>query len=99
MIGRGLPVRATFFPLGFRLRIATNSPDVLDAAGEAWGHYREQLRPCDGIALRVVVAQHGDLCGATAHRAQGHLYSVVSDRDNAASLDLKSLEGSIFVSA
>jgi hypothetical protein len=99
MIDTGLHLRETFYPLGFRLRIATNSPDVLEAAGTAWSHYREQLRPCDGIALRVMVAQDGELCGPTTHRAQGHLYSVVSDRDNVASLDLESLEGSIFVSA
>lgn len=93
-----LPLRGTFHPVGFELQIATNSRDVLDAAEESWGHYRSRVHPGEPLKFRVVVQDRGVLCGETSHRAQGHLYSVVSDRDNFASLDLASLGASVFVS-
>jgi hypothetical protein len=93
-----LPLRGTFHPVGFRLEIATNSPHVLEAAAESWRSAAAQLYPADAIEFRVVVSEDGALCGETSHRAQGRLYSVVSDRDNFASLDLEALRASIFVS-
>ena len=94
-----LPLRGQYHPAGFLLRIATNSQDVLDSAQESWSHYPKQHFPCDAIEFRVVVQAEGELCGNPSHRAQGHLYSVVADRDNFACFDLKTLRGSIFVSA
>ena len=35
--GFALPLAHTFFPMGFPVRITTNSEDVIQAAGEAWG--------------------------------------------------------------
>ena len=93
-----LPLHGTFHPVGFRLELDTNSPDVLRAAGESWSHYPAQVYPGDPLQFRVVVQDEGELCRETQHRAQGPLYSVVSDRDNFASLDLESLRASIFVS-
>jgi hypothetical protein len=93
-----LPLHGTFHPVGFRLDLSTNSPHVLDAAAESWRGYAAQLYPGDPIKFRVVVQDDGALCGETTHRAQGRLYSVVSDRDNLASLDLDALRGSVFVS-
>jgi hypothetical protein len=97
-IDAALPLRGTFHPAGFLLHIATNSQHVLDAAAESWGDYREQLYACDALQFRVLVQPGGVLCGVPVHRAQGHLYSVVSDTDNCASLDLNKLQGSFFVS-
>jgi hypothetical protein len=97
-IDASLPLRGTFHPAGFLLHIATNSQHVLDAAAEAWGDYPKQLHACDAIEFRVLVQPGGVLCGVPTHRAQGHLYSVVSDADNFAALDLQRLQGSIFVS-
>ena len=93
-----LPLRGTFHPVGFELHIATNSQDVLDAAEESWNHYRSRAHPGEALEFRVVVQDGGALCGETSHRAQGHLYGVVSDRDNFASLDLAALRASVFIS-
>lgn len=97
-IDADLPFRGTFHPVGFRLDVVTNSAHVLEAAAESWRGYPVQLYPGDALEFRVVVQDDGPLCGETSHRAQGQLYSVVSDRDNFASLDLDGLRASIFVS-
>jgi hypothetical protein len=94
-----LPLSGTYHPAGFLLRIITNSQDVLDAAWESWNHYPCQAFPGDAIEFRVVVQREGQVCGVPSHRAQGHLYSVVSDVDNFACLDLRALRGSMFVSS
>jgi hypothetical protein len=92
-----LSLSGTFYPAGFRLDIATNSPDVLAAAGEAW-----ELGRCAFAAapmvLRVLVQPEGGLAPVPVHRMQGHLYSAVSDCHNFAHLDLKSDFGFLQVS-
>jgi hypothetical protein len=93
-----LHLHGTFHPVGCLLRIATNSEDVLQAAGESWSHFQSQITKGEALEFRVVVQEQGGLCGETAHRAQGELYSVVSDKDNFAALDLAGLRASIFVS-
>jgi hypothetical protein len=96
-IDKDLPLSATFYPAGFRVEIATNSRDVLEAAAESWSRYRPEFA-CDPIRFRVVVQPEGELCDSPVHRAQGNLYAVVADANNFASVDLKSLTGMIFVS-
>ena len=51
-----LPLRATFFPVGFRLNIATNSRDVLEAAApphvdSVRGNLIDLLTPAEVKAL------------------------------------------------
>ena len=43
-----LPLTGTYYPLGFRLEIATNSRDVIQAAEESWAG---EAREFDGQAL------------------------------------------------
>ena len=74
-----LPLRATFFPVGFRLNIATNSRDVLEAAAESWSHWRRQEFEGGPLEFRVVVHPEGELAREPVFRMQGHLTSVVSD--------------------
>jgi hypothetical protein len=93
-----LSLHQVFHPVGFRLELATNSAHVLAAAAESWPQSPAQPRPGDPLEFRVMVQEEGSICGETSHRAQGHLYSVVSDRDNFAALDLRSLRASIFIS-
>lgn len=96
--GVELPLFATCYPVGFRVNIATNSRDVLEAAEESWGHYRPEFE-CGPLEFRVIVRPEGELALQPSHRSQGHLYSVVSDPYNFAMLDLESLFGCFFVSA
>ena len=93
-----LQLRARYYPAGFLLQLVTNSPEVIEAAEEAWSHYPDQVYPCDPVELRVAVRKGGVLCREPVHRAQGHMYSAISDVDNVATLDLHTLSGAIFVS-
>ncbi len=78
-----LPLRATFFPLGFPVEIATNSEAVLAAARESWGLFPSacQERP---VSLNLAVTEHeGErLPPRPKFRSQGHLMSIVSDAHN-----------------
>jgi hypothetical protein len=84
-----LPLTGTYFPLGFRAEIATNSRDVLEAADESWKDQGPRF-PCESLRLRVLVRPEGPLCSPPVHRMQGHLYSVISDQHNFAHVDVAS---------
>src|ERR1700722_8912316 len=38
-----LPLRRTFYPLGYPLILETNSPDVIRAAEEGWGEFERMV--------------------------------------------------------
>jgi hypothetical protein len=92
-----LPLTATFFPFGFRVEIATNSRDVLEAAADSWGGYASEY-PYPPVELRVVVQPAGDLAPEPVFRNQRRLFSIVADRDNFAFYESGSLFGCCFVS-
>ena len=93
-----LPLRAACYPAGFPLHVSTNSPDVLESANESWATFsRAFQRP--PLKMRVMVQENGALAPAPTFRRRGHLFCIVSDSDNFAVADLRSLEGSVFVSA
>jgi hypothetical protein len=92
-----LPLAATFYPLGFRVRVLTNSPEVHAAASESWGRYKPEFdRPA--LEIRVIVRPEGDLAPEPAFLSQGHLLTVISDKDNFACADLRALFTYAFVS-
>jgi energy-coupling factor transporter ATP-binding protein EcfA2 len=85
-----LPLRATFYPLGFAVDILTNDPAVLLAAQESFGHRR--LRHGNtALQIRIgVSATGGDVCPPEPTRREyNHLYSLTADPENLAMLDLK----------
>jgi hypothetical protein len=92
-----LEFEATYYPGGFHVEIATNSPNILRAAEEAWGHYRPEFA-CEPIHFRVLVGAEGELSGIPSYRMQGHLYSIVSDPYNFAQVDLARQFGFFHVS-
>lgn len=85
-----LPLRRTFYPLGYAVEIITNDPNVLEAAYESFGHRR--LRH-GSTALRIHVGiskDNGLKCPPEPTRREyNHLYSLVADVHNQALLDLK----------
>ena len=93
-----LPLAGTFFAQGFPVKIATNSRDVLEAAGESWGMYPCEF-PRPPVELRVIVQPEGNLAPEPAFRAQRHYFSIVADRDNYAFYDSSTMFGCCFVSA
>lgn len=84
-----LPLRATFYPLGFAVEVITNSHAVLDSADESWGHLRQRhWKPL--LQLRITVAEEGfaDCPPAPVVRAHRHLLCIVADAHNQAICDL-----------
>ncbi len=93
-----LPLRATFYPLGYAVEIITNDPAVLEAAYESFGHARFS-RTSATLPIRIgVSAGGGSQCPPEPTRRQyNHLYSLVADVDNQALLDLKSCIGFVWL--
>jgi hypothetical protein len=82
---------AVFYPYGYPARIRSNSALTLEAADKSWGSYRcrQNETPLD---IRLVLSNNDNpgCIEPPAFRSQGHLLSIVADRENFASLDLKS---------
>lgn len=82
-----MPLRRTFFPLGYPLVLETNSRDVMLAAEEGWG---ASERMFDQEPLRICLGVSGDdgKPGAAANiRAREHLMSIIADADNSVLCD------------
>jgi hypothetical protein len=84
-----LPLRRTFYPLGFAVEIITNDARVLETAAESFGHWRQ----CHGeTALQVRIgineSVHQECPAEPTRREYNHLYSLVADPENQALLDL-----------
>ncbi len=93
-----LPLRGTFYPLGYAVEIITNEPAVLEAADESFGHARFS-RTSATLPIRIGVSDGGDSeCPPEPTRRQyNHLYSLVADADDQALLDLKRCIGFIWL--
>ncbi|HEY5256672.1 MAG TPA: aldolase, partial [Acidobacteriaceae bacterium] len=93
-----LPLRGTFYPLGYPVEIITNENAVLQAADESFGHARfsrasATLQVCIGVSKGT-----DSVCPPEPTRRQyNHLYSLVADAENQALLDLKLCVGSVWV--
>ena len=88
-----LPLRRTFYPLGYPATIATNCRGIIDAAESLWGktnaNYDIHLRP---VELRLAVSRSAPGAQpppAAAPRSQGHLISFIHDVQNWAVCDLR----------
>jgi hypothetical protein len=85
-----LHLEKEFFPLGYPVRFFTNDPAVLVAAEESFGHARPAHRG-SGLNIRIgVTHREPAVCPPEPIRRQiDHLFSLVSDSENQAILDLK----------
>jgi energy-coupling factor transporter ATP-binding protein EcfA2 len=92
-----LPLEAMFYPVGFPLHLATNSRDLMEAAGEAWSAWDSAFdRPA--LEFRVVVQPEGELASAPTYRAHAGLLSFVADAHNFATADTRRLTAAFFLS-
>jgi hypothetical protein len=87
-----LPLRSRYYPMGFPLDLATNSPDVVAAADWLWQKFpsnaeASQIRP---VTMRVFVEDSEARTPpiATMPRGRDHLISIVHGPDNFAVCDL-----------
>jgi len=92
-----LSLEGLFYPLGFPLRLATNSQEVLAAAAESWGAYAPEF-DVQPVSLRVVREPGEEQAIEPSYRQQGSLFSIVSDRSNFAVMDFQTLTGFAFAS-
>jgi hypothetical protein len=78
-----LPLRATLFPLGFPVQLATNSQAVMAAARQSWGMFRVKY-PETPLSLCMTVTEGEDeqLPPRPKFRAHLHLMSIVADGRN-----------------
>jgi hypothetical protein len=78
-----LPLRQTFYPLGFPLELQTNSAEVIAAGSEGWGAFQQAfdespVRFCVGVS-----EGDGDAVPVeTVVRSREHLMSIVADPEN-----------------
>jgi hypothetical protein len=92
-----LSLEAVYYPVGFPVRVATNSHDVIEAAAESWSMWQPEFA-VEPVVMRVVVESEGELAPAPRYRMQGHLIHIVSDPRNFAVADTRALFASIHVS-
>jgi hypothetical protein len=84
-----LSYEATYYPYGFPARIRSNSAVILAAADRSWGTYRQRYdEPPLDIRLALSESTSAGCVEPPVFRSQGHLISIVADRENFASLDL-----------
>src|SRR3984957_20562164 len=85
-----LPLRGTFYPLGFAVEIITNDATVLEAAHESFSH-SSLCRDTAALQIRIGVSEGGgpDCPPEPTRREYNHLYSLTADTENHAVLDLK----------
>lgn len=79
-----------FYPYGFPVRIRSNSLTVLEAGERSWGTYRHRF-DCAPLDIRVALTKSSSpgCIEPPVFRSQGHLLSIVADRENFALLDLQ----------
>ena len=63
---------------------------------ESWGHYGRRIRPPIRSSFASSSSRRGTCAPSRRYRSQRHLYSIVSDPDNFALIDLQSLFGYCF---
>ncbi len=78
------------YPYGFPVRLASNSPLVLEAAEISWGSYQNRFNtpPLD-VRCMVSDSESPACAEPPVFRSQKHLLSIVADNENFACLDLE----------
>jgi hypothetical protein len=80
---------ASYYPYGFPVRVRSNSAATLEAAHRSWSTYRcRHDQPPLDIRLALSESSSPGCVDPPVFRSQGHLLSIVSDRENFATLDL-----------
>src|ERR1700692_361511 len=78
-----LPLRATFYLVGFPVEIITNSPLVLEAAQESWGLFQKvSSEPPVQIRLGVVPSTQKECPPPLTCRGRRNLISQIADGQN-----------------
>jgi hypothetical protein len=85
------PLRTIYFPLGFPVEIASNSPEIMEAARQSWGRFQFRF-PFPPLLLRMGVNGEGSeelVPPEPVCRLQWNILSNVADRENFIVSDLE----------
>lgn len=86
------PLQSMIFPLGFPLRLSTNSPAVLEAAKISWGYFKKKFDH-PPLELRIGVTKDrnnpADLPPAPTPRMQWGQLVNIADCNNFVTIDFK----------
>jgi hypothetical protein len=78
-----MPLTAVYYPLGFPLELTTNSEEVLEAAKESWGAFKQQFEiPLLHLRIGVLESDSAECPAAPVFRAQRHLIVSIADPGN-----------------
>jgi hypothetical protein len=78
-----MPLKGVYYPLGFPLEIATNSAEVLKAADESWGAFKQQYEmPPLQFRFGVLESESTECPAASTFRAQRNLIVNIADNEN-----------------
>src|SRR5579863_1600778 len=85
-----LALEAEYFPMGYRLRIATNSRQVHSIASRIWSRYA-RLSAALPVRLNITVTPADGALPppAPTFRNREHRFSIVADSGNFANADLR----------
>ena len=97
-----LPLRHTFYPLGYAVEIVTNEPTVLEVAKETFpqgcsSRSSPILQVHIGVSKEDVEEGKQECPPAPTRRQFNHLYSMVANTDNQAILDLTTLTNFVWI--
>jgi hypothetical protein len=78
-----LPLRQTFYPLGYPLELQTNSAEVIAAASEGWGAFQQAFDEAPvRLCLGVTEWDGGALPLESVVRSREHMMSIIADPEN-----------------
>jgi hypothetical protein len=78
-----MPLKAVYYPLGFPLKIVTNSEKVLEAAQESWGIFEQQYEmPPLQFRIGVLESESTEYLPASTFRAQRNLIVNIANNEN-----------------
>ena len=84
-----MPLRETFYPLGFPLQIETNCEEVLNSAAASWqGFVKLFDTPPIRVRVNVSSGRSSDCPPTPVSRIQQHLVSNVADSENFSTADI-----------
>jgi hypothetical protein len=85
-----LPLRSTFYPLGFAVELSTNSPAVIEAAETSWGRFKQKFAH-PPLEVRFGVTKGGNhsssLPPVPVLRLQGSQLVSIADAHNFFAVD------------
>lgn len=84
-----MPFKATYYPFGFPVEVTTNSQEVLTAAKESWGHFRQAFFvPEVGLRLGVLQGTRENSPAVPVFRSQRHLLVTIGGMEDFACCDM-----------